>query len=167
MDQYDEYDDPDQLNGIYDDNENEWDSEYEDALTDWMHREAERQARINAKNPHYIPPPISSMLHMQYKEGEVILSDYNQEKLEKEKMKKTKELNAKLISIIKNSVFNFIYIFIAALLCVLGRRSIYMPVDIQHFRQLTWEYQYLIQMVLDSIFDAIIYLSIYLSIYLN
>ena len=158
MDQYDEYDDPDQLKDIFSSSEQEWDSEYEDALTDRMHRQAEQEARINANNPHYIPPtPIPSMLD-QYKEGDLILSDFNQERLEMKKIKQSKEFNAKLISIIKNSIFNFIYIFIGVLfqsnLCDLGRRLFHMQVVIQQFRQLTGEYQYLIQMVSESIFDA-------------
>ena len=151
MDQYDEYNDPDQLQGIFDNHEDEWDSEYEDALTDRMHRQAEYEAKIN--NPPYIPSSPISSLAKRYKDGELILSDFNQKKLEMEKIKKSKELNAKLFSIIKNFIINFILVFIIIALCDLGRRLLYMLVDINYFRHLTYTDCDLARMLFYSIFE--------------
>ena len=154
MDPYDEYDDPDQLQGIFDDCEEKWDSEYEDALTDRMHRQAEYEAKTN--NPPYIPSSPISSLAKQYKEGELILSDFNQKKLEMEEIKKSKELNAKLVSIIKNIFINFILVFIVIAVCDIGRGLIYMLVDINYSRHFTYSGYDLIRMVLYFIFKTIL-----------
>ena len=44
----------------------------------------------------------------QYKEEETILSDFNQKKLEMDKINKSNQLNAKLVSMVKNYIFNFL-----------------------------------------------------------
>ena len=150
MDQYDEYNDPDQPKDNFGTCESEWDSEYEDAL----HRQAELEAKINSYDPRYVPPPIFSSLPNQYKDGDLILSEFNQKKLEMDKIRKSKEFYAKLISNIKNLIVNFIHIFIIIMVCDLGRRLLYMLVDILLFRQLTYSFYDLVRMVLYFIFES-------------
>ena len=151
MDQYDEYNDPDPLKGIFSEAESERDSEYEDALTEQMHQQAEQQAIADNNNPHYKPFPIS-LRWSKYKEGEIILSDYNREKIRLNKIKKIKELIVKLLFIIKNLIFNFICILVLGMFNDLGQR-LFLFSSLCHF---DWNPHHFVQIIFDLIFNSTI-----------